>query len=179
MSTAWWSTIDLFKKIFWLLAIPSSLAFIIQPVSTFAGGDVDMDIDTEIEGDTGVGFQFFTHKNLIAFFTIFSWTGLGCIDSGYSQFATLAISVLAGLAMMLVMASRLTESVTLNLKIMLGSEGEVYLTIPANKGGYGKIQIKIEGALRELDAVSKDSQKLKTGTIVKVRTNNILTVTQI
>ena len=189
MNAEWWSNIELFEKIFWILAIPSTLAFLFQLVTTFIGGDMDIDsdIDSEIDGDTGAGFSFFTLKNLIAFFTIFSWTGLGCLDAGLGKFPSIAIAIFAGLIMMTIMASifyfasRLTESGTLNLNNAIGSQGEVYLTIPANKGGFGKIQIKIQGSLRELEALTTDTQDLKTGSIVKVvdvSTNNILTVTQ-
>jgi hypothetical protein len=145
----WWSQLDTFEKIFWAITIPASIAFLIQLVSTFLGGDIeaDLEVDTEIETDHGAGVQFFTIKNLIAFFTIFGWTGIACLDAGVSKGLTVFIALIAGLVMMAIMATifyyanKLTESGSLNLKNALGAEGEVYLTIPANKGGYGKIQI--------------------------------------
>lgn len=185
----WWNQLTSFEKIFWIIAIPATVAFIIQLVTTFLGGDIDADleVDTEIETDHGAGVQFFTVKNLIAFFTIFAWTGIACIDAGLSKGLVVFIAFLAGLAMMTIMATifyyanKLTENGSLDLKNALGAEGEVYLTIPANKGGYGKIQIKVQGALRELEAVTTDNVDLKTGSIAKVidvSTNNILTVTK-
>jgi hypothetical protein len=189
MDTEWWSALDSFEKTFWIIAIPSSFAFLIQLITTFLGGDMDTDtdLDTEVESDTGVGFQFLTIKNLIAFFTIFSWTGIACIDIGLGKSPTIIISLIAGLVMMTIMASifyfanKLTESGSLNLRNAVNAEGQTYLTIPAKKGGYGKIQIKIQGALRDLDAVTKDSTDIPTGTIVKVTevsSNNVLTVTR-
>ena len=50
--------------------------------------------------DGGVGFQFFTFKNIVAFFTIFGWTGVTCVDYGLSTTLTLVISTFAGLIMM-------------------------------------------------------------------------------
>jgi hypothetical protein len=189
MNAEWWSSLESFEKIYWAIAIPASFAFLIQLVATFFGGDADadMDIDAEFDADTGIGFQFFTLKNLIAFFAIFSWTGLACIDAGLSKSATIGISVSSGLAMMVIMASifyfahKLTQSGTLKLSNAIGSEGETYLTIPANKGGYGKVQINIQGALRDLDALTDDAEDIPTGSIIKVvevSSNNILTVTK-
>ncbi|PCJ66574.1 MAG: hypothetical protein COA58_05780 [Bacteroidetes bacterium] len=189
MNAEWWSTLESFDKIFWLIAIPSSVAFLIQLIATFFGGDVDadIDIDAEFDADTGIGFQFFTLKNLIAFFAIFSWTGLACIDADLGKSMTIVISITAGLAMMVVMASifyfahKLTQSGTLKLSNAVGTEGETYLTIPANRSGYGKVQIKIQGALRDLDALTNDNEDIPTGSIVKVvevSSNNILTVTR-
>jgi len=189
MDTSWWGELTSFEKTFWLIAIPATVAFIIQTIITFVGGDFDsdMDIDSEFDGDTGVGFQFFTIKNLIAFFTFFGWTGIACYDLGFSKPMCVILAIIAGASMMFVMAAifyyanRLTEDGSLNLKNAVGAEGEVYLTIPGSKGGFGKIQIQVQGALRELEASTSDVQDILTGSIVKVvsvSTNNMLTVTK-
>ena len=85
--TEWWEGLSVSLKIYWGLAIPFTLFFLLQLVfSFFGGGDVPDDTpDADIEADTGVPFQFFTLKNLVAFFTIFSWTGIACLDSGLSE----------------------------------------------------------------------------------------------
>lgn len=191
MSAEWWSNLETFQKILWVIAVPATVALIIQLILTFIGGDVDADVDldtdAEVEADHGMGFQFFTLKNMIAFFTVFSWTTLGCLDMGMSQLASIGVGIIAGLLIMTVMASifyfagKLQESGSLNMQNALNAEGEVYLTIPKNKEGMGKIQIKIQGSLRELDAVTKDDVDLTRGQIVRVTevsSNNILTVTK-
>jgi hypothetical protein len=76
------------EQVFWLIAIPFTLIFIIQLLMTIIGvssdhgldnfGDSDMNVDS----DAGIGFQFISLKNFIAFFTIFGWTGLACLDGG-------------------------------------------------------------------------------------------------
>mgnify|MGYP000580640094 CR=1 FL=1 len=70
----WFNGLPLFEKIYWFIAIPASLVFLFVLVTTFLGTDVDGDGDIEADGDeTGeIGFQFFTFKNLVGFFTIFS-----------------------------------------------------------------------------------------------------------
>ncbi|MDB9883159.1 hypothetical protein OAD66_08515, partial [Bacteroidia bacterium] len=80
MNSEWWSSLDTIAKVYWIIAIPSGFAFLLQLILTFNGGDVNtyLDIDAEIDGDTGIGFQFFTSKNLVVFFAIFSWVGIAC-----------------------------------------------------------------------------------------------------
>jgi hypothetical protein len=63
---------------------------------------------------------------------------------------------------------RMTSSGTLNLKNAIGKVGEAYLIIPGTRGGFGKVQITVQGSLRELDALTDDAQSIPTGTIVKV-----------
>jgi hypothetical protein len=145
-------------------------------VLAFMGGDSDdmPSSDAEIDADAGIGFQFFTLRNLIAFFTIMSWTGIACIDSGYSNGTTITVSVTAGLVMMSIMATlmyymyKLRESGTLKLSNAVGKRGETYLRIPANKKGFGKIQLTIQGSVHEFNAISAETEEIPTGTIIQV-----------
>jgi hypothetical protein len=45
---------------------------------------------------------------------------------------------------------------------------ETYLRIPAKKGGYGKIQMSIQGSVHEFNAVTSESEEIATGAIVEV-----------
>jgi hypothetical protein len=188
ISEAWESMVFL-EKLYWCFAIPFSLLFVIQLVLTFFGGDmdsmeVDGDADFSIEHDTGIEFQFLSIKNMIAFFTIFGWAGITCIDAGLPNWLTILISTVCGLLMMLIMASivyfmgKLTESGTLDLKNAIGQTGTVYLTIPAHRNGMGKVQIKVQG-LQTLDALTDNDEDIKTGgvvDVVEVINNEILLV---
>ncbi len=46
-------------------------------------------------------------------------------------------------------------------------KGTVYLPIPAERSGEGKVQITIAGAVREFNALT-EGEALKTGTPIKV-----------
>lgn len=167
-----------FEQTYWIIALIGSVIFFIIMISTFIGGSMDSDMledSTEFEADDGgVGFQFFTLKNLIAFFTIFGWTGVVCSGSGLSSGITLIISVVAGLLMMVATSSlfyfmhKLAEDGTLKIKNAIGTIGEVYLPIGANRSKTGKVQIRVQGALRELEALTDENKDLPTGTVVKV-----------
>lgn len=187
--TEWFFNLELFPKIYWGIALLASLVFMIMMILTFMGGETDtLETDMEIESDTGIGFQFITFKNLVGFFTIFGWSGIACIDSDLSKPLTVVISLVSGLLMMFVMAAmfyymrKLNDSGTLNFKNAIGGVGEVYLTIGANRSSIGKAHVRIQGALRELEALTDSKTDLKSGTVIKVKDvtdNGILIVEQL
>ena len=182
----WFNDISSFEQVYWILALVSSLIFIVILIATFVGGDVDTDADAD-GGDMDGGFQFFTFKNLVGFLTIFSWSGLACIRSGQSTGFTIFISVTCGLLMMLAMSTifyllnRLVEDGGMQIANTVGRTGEVYLPIKGKNGGFGKIQISVQGSVHELQAMTNDEEDLQGGTIVqveKVIDNHILVVTR-
>lgn len=175
--STWWFALNGLEKIYWALAIPSTLLFLIQLVTTFLVGDFDSDVpdaDLEVECDGGIGFQFFTFKNMVAFFMLFSWTGIACLDSGYSMLTTIIVSLLSGIAMMTVMAtlfyylSKLHQSGTLKIDRAVGKIGETYLRIPSKRGGFGKIQLTLQGSVHEFDALTDQEEDIPTGTIIQI-----------
>lgn len=183
----WFFEISFFEQVYWVVALLASLIFTVIMVLTFFGGDVDADADVDMDGDVdGAGFQFFTFKNMIGFLTIFGWTGIGCIRSGYSTGVVLGVSIVCGLIMMLAMSalfyfiSGLVESGNMKMENAVGRTGEVYLPIKAKNGGFGKVQINIQGSLHEIQAFTNDAEDLKVGAIVRVEKvvdNHLLLVT--
>ena len=171
----WWDGLQTIEKIYWMIAFPSTFLFFIQLIITFIGGDAEHDFDHDFDADfDGGGFHPFTFKNMVAFFTLFSWSGLASIEGGFSLLITLVISTISGLIMMLIMAflfyyiSKFSHSGTLDLKNAIGQTGDVYLTIPAKKTGMGKVQITVQGQLRTLNAMTADLENIKTGAVIEV-----------
>lgn len=176
----WFSNLEFLSQIYWLTAIIGSLVFSVVMVMAFTGGDAD-----DIDGDIEAGFQFISFKNLVGFFTIFGWSGIACMDAGFSTPLTIIISMICGLLMMVIMAalfffiSKLSDSGTLNYKNALDAVGEVYLTIGEDRSKMGKVNVSVQGSMRELDALTDSLTPLKTGTIIKVvdvTSNGILIV---
>ena len=186
----WFSDLELFSKFYWLITIIGSLVFVIIIIMTFAGLDGADDfesVDTSVDADTGIEFQFITLKNLIGFFTIFGWSGIACIEAGLSKPITVLISVICGLIMMTIMAAmfhfmkKLADSGTLDYKNAIDAIGEVYIPIGANRSKIGKVSVRVQGTLRELEALTDSFTDLKSGTIIKivdVTSNGILIVDQ-
>jgi hypothetical protein len=162
--------------VFWITALIGSTIFLVLFALSMLGADSDayMDTDTEIGMDDGIGIQFFTFKNAMAFFTLFGWTGIACLDNGFSAGVSTAIAFMAGLAMMTLMAflflwiSKLAESGTLKIENAVGNIGEVYLSIGANRSRIGKISIDVQGSKRELSALSDEKEDLKQGEVIRV-----------
>lgn len=180
---------DLFEQIYWAMAIPSTLLMVVILLMTFIGGGVEevADVDTTIESDTGVGFQFFTIKGMIGFFTLFSWSGIACINAGLGIFTTVVISFICGLAMMFLLAvlfymmSKLVESGTLSLKNAVGRIGEVYLPVKSGRANIGQVQINVQGSVRTLQAMTDDAEDMPVGTVIEVKSiisDQILLVTK-
>lgn len=175
--SSWWQSLDSFEQILWGIALLFSLFFLIQTILSFAGGDADTaggDADVSIGDDHGTGHQFFTIKNLIAFFTIFAWTALACYKGGMNKGVSIVIGFAAGSLMVVMMGllfksmNKLKQSGTLQMKNAIGMIAETYLFIPASRNGFGKIHIKVQGSLHELQAITDDAEQIATGRLVKV-----------
>ncbi len=165
------------EQVYWSAAIIGSAVLAIVFLLTFMGGDADADIDADTEfemHDGDVGFQFFSFKNIVAFVTIFGWSGLSCIKGGLSTGLTLVISTIAGLLMMVItgylfyFVHKLAENGKMRVDNAIGQIGKVYLPIGAERSTMGKIHINIQGALRELNAITDDKETLPTGSVIKV-----------
>ena len=72
------------------------------------------------------------------------------------------------MATLFYLMSKMAESGTLNMKNAIGKLGEVYLVIPAKRGGLGKVQLSIQGAIRTLDAITDDQENIPTASIIEV-----------
>lgn len=180
----WFSALDSFAQFFWIIAGIGSLIFVFVIITTFAGIDGGDDFD---DIDTGIEFQFITFKNLVGFFTIFGWIGIASINAGFSRPVTVITAFGCGLLMMAIMAAmfyamrKLTDSGTLDYKNAINSIGEVYLTIGANRSKMGKVSVRVQGTLRELEALTDSLTDLKSGTLIQVTdvtSNGILIVNE-
>jgi hypothetical protein len=105
-----WSEISVFEQAFWIIAIPATVFFLLLLVLTIFGGDADadVDVDTDVDGDIAgdsIPFQFISLKNIVAFFTVFGWSGIGFISMGLSPGQVILFSTLCGLAMMFFLKS--------------------------------------------------------------------------
>ncbi|OPJ56239.1 NfeD family protein [Alkalithermobacter paradoxus] len=182
----WLKEILVFEKIYWYLAIPFTILLIIQLLFSFSDLDSDEDFDIEDDSNCQPVLKLFTVKNLITFFAVFGWSGITLSSAGLTQFATILIStIIAVLVLLLVSAlfyfiSKLAANGTMDIQKAKGSTGEVYLRIPPKRSGIGKVNIKLQGSFRELDAIT-DDEELPRGTIVMVKgvINNVLLVEKI
>ena len=178
--TEWWTSLDLFMKILWCIAIASSLIFIIETVLTFIGADVDMDMDADFDmPDTGFegdpSMNLYTFRNLVNFLLGMSWTAILLNEQIASKALLMVIAFAVGallvfaVMMMFKGLSKMQQSGNIDVyKSAVGCSGKVYLTVPGERKGSGKVQININNSIREYDALTDSEDDLKTGTSIKV-----------
>ncbi|MDX1476172.1 MAG: hypothetical protein R3301_00655 [Saprospiraceae bacterium] len=175
----WWDVLNTPEKVFWLIAIIFSVLFIVQFGLSLLGldADTDVDVDADLDADHGYtldkDFSIFSIRSVIAFFTFFGWTGVYLLSEGKGVGYTVALSALSGgiamsiVAYMIFKFSQLEKSGTINLLHAIDQTGEVYLTIPEQLSGNGKIHVMIDGTLHEVDAQTPGAA-ITTGQKVKV-----------
>ena len=183
MIATWWADLSPVMKLLWGVTLTATLIFIIQTVMTFLGADADstdfdMDVDTSLDGsdlsNIDSGANLYTFRNFVNFFLGFGWTAIILQPSVKSTAVLVIISVLVGIALVaLVMYMfkwlySMQQSGNINVyKAAVGCQGKCYLRIPGERAGEGKVQITIQGAVREYNAVT-DGDEIKTGASVKV-----------
>ncbi|MCR5351327.1 MAG: hypothetical protein K6E35_02375 [Bacteroidales bacterium] len=186
----WWNSLELASKILWAVTLSASLVFIIQTVMTFLGasGDTDFDINTgadlDVEGAESIdaseagnassGMNLLTFRNLINFLLGFGWTAILLQDDISSVSLLLLVATVVGVVLVfLVMLlfkwlTSMQQTGNINVyKSAVDCQGSVYLTIPGERSGEGKVQITINNAVREYAALT-DGPALKTGTRIRV-----------
>lgn len=181
-----WNSLNPFMKVIWSITLIASLIFIIQTIMTFVGADTGADGDFDASFDTDVdiadvdaavgsgGSNLYTFRNFVNFFLGFGWTAVLLNDSIKSRGLLLLFAVLVGIgfvAMVMYLFKWLysmQQTGNINVyKTAVGCTGTVYLTIPAERSGEGKVQITIQGAVREYNALT-EGDALPTGTPIKV-----------
>lgn len=176
--TSWWQELQSFEKILWTIAVLFSFLFLLQTVFSLAGGDADDtsgDSDSYVDNDDGAGYQFFTIKNMIAFFTMFGWVALGAVSGGLSKTSAILMGLGSGALIVFLMAvilknvSRLKYNGVMQTKNAINQTGTTYLFIPAKRSGTGKVHIKVQGTLHELPAMTDDETDIPTGKLIRVK----------
>lgn len=186
----WWNSLSVMMKVLWGITLSASLIFIIQSVMTFLGADTgDTGLDADVSGDLpdgvdtpdgssadvhGSGQGLLTFRNFVNFFLGFGWTAIILQDNISSTGVLMLVSILVGVVLVaLVMLlfkwlSGMQQAGNINVfTAAVGCEGKVYLTIPGERSGSGKVQITINNAVREYEALT-DGETLKTGARIRV-----------
>lgn len=164
-------------KTFWFIALPASIIFILQIVMTFIGIDSHDGTDADFSGhlnDNHAPFQLFSLRNLVNFLLGFSWTGIGFYSTISNHFLLLSLAFTVGFGMLglffviMKQVNKLAEDNSFKITSTIDKTAEVYLTIPENKKGKGKILISVNGSVRELEAITENNTKIETGSVVSV-----------
>lgn len=172
----YFNALDPLLRTFWFIAIPVSLVFVVQTIMTFIGLDSADGIDADFSGHLDhpeTPFQLFSFRNMINFLLGLSWSGISFFKLIENKSLLIAISVAIGIGFILLFfiiikqIQKLAEDNTFQIESTLKKSATVYLRIPAERSGNGKIQISINGSFHELDAIT-DHETIPSGSNVLV-----------
>lgn len=132
--------------------------------------DMDLLDGAETSGDSSFAgdFRIFTIRGIIAFFAIFGWTG-ATLAGKIFPIVVVLIALASGLLAMLIIGylfygmTLLQSSGNIRYENCIDEKGEVYLTIPPNNQGKGKVTIKVQERLIEVNAITYDEKPIKSG----------------
>ena len=174
----WWTSLSTAMQVLWAITLSASLIFVIQTVMTFlelGDHDADFDLDTSDGSfDADPSMNLLTFRNLVNFCLGFGWTAVLMHEKIQSNALLIIVSVIVGILLVTVVMwifkwlSGMQQTGNIDVhKSAVGCEGKVYLAIPGERKGEGKVQITINNAVREYDAVT-DGETIPTGRAIKV-----------
>lgn len=122
----------------------------------------------------GSTLRLLTLQGIVAFLTVFSWSSIAAISTGASAGSSIVLGLILGVVAMFALAKlmqasrKLVENGTVELKNAIGESAKVYLPIPPDGQGEGKVMVQVQGRLMECEAISFSEKGLATGSIVRV-----------
>lgn len=170
------SNMELLHRAFWFIALPASLIFIVQTIMTFIGADASDGTSADFDGDfdgTDTPFQLFSLRNMINFLLGFSWTGISFYNTIKNDLVLILVAFVIGVAfvylffMIMRQLQKLAEDNSFTIQMTIGKTASVYLKIPGEKSGQGKIQISVNGSFHEINAITSGPE-IRTGGMIKV-----------
>jgi hypothetical protein len=174
-------------------AVGAGALFAAQTVMTLVGlgetdldldlGDLDLDVDIDPELDTSSEFQpgsatdarfvgWMSIKAIVSGICIFGLTGLAASRSlapAQTTFIALATgaSTMYAVGWLIHSMHKLQADGSARVESSVGKIGSVYLTIPKNNSGLGKVSVEVQGRTMEYEAVT-EGDALPTGTQVEI-----------
>ena len=146
--------------------------------------DVDAEADADIDTGDGPdaapargadGLRWFTLLGVASLLAVTGWGGLALMEAALPVALAVALALAMGVGAMYLCAlamrgfRRLGERGNLTVTSAVGKFAEVYLPIPPGRAAGGKVMLKMQGRLVELDAVTDGAEALPTGARVVVK----------
>lgn len=183
----WWDSLSLFQQIMFVIAVPSTIIMFIFLILMLVGIDGSDAFDAGDIGDIGSGIdsvndepltslgglKIFTLRGVLAFLSVGGWVAYS-LSSSISNLLSGLIGIVAGAVAAILMAlafkaaMRLESEGNLDYRNSIGKIGTVYIRIPKNRSGSGKINIMLQEQYLEVSAVTDENQDLLKGVSVEV-----------
>lgn len=185
----WWESLTNLQQVFYAIAGVSTVILFLQLVLNLIGLAGDHDIDgagmhADVPDGVDVdhpdltphssGLGLISFRTITAFCVGFGWTGVVTLGSGLAPELSIPIAVFIGLFFVMTVfyimkeIYKLADQGNIDFRNAIGQIGTVYVTVPAKKQGVGQVQVKVQGRLREIPAVTYGDDELATREPVKV-----------
>lgn len=187
----WFMNLDPYLRFYWGIAIFASIVVTIQMVMSFIGmsdidsGNADVDFSTDTDGlDDAGSMHLLTIRNVFYFLLGFGWAGVSLWGTISNAVLLCIVAVLAGCLFVALFIylfrqmMKLQSNGAFNVNDAVGKVCDVYLRIPGNNEGLGKVQISFNGSVQELDARTA-GEPIPSGSkvrVVRVIDKNVLEV---
>lgn len=132
--------------------------------------------------------HLFTFQGIITFLCVFAWSAI--ITYKVSENIPLSLIIgfilgagaMFGVAKVIQASAKLAQNGNIVAKNYLGETGTVYLIIPADGNGHGKVNISLGERYVEFDAITEEETDIPSGAsvrVVDIRSENLLVVERI
>ena len=156
-------------------ALVGGSVLVLQTVMSVFGGDHG-DMHHDAGGDTGdhdSASNWLSIRSVAAFLAFFGLASWGCLKSGWSPLASLAVGLAAGSVMLVAVGllfrlpAKMHSQGNIEPEGAVGKVGHVYLRIPAKNTGKGKITLVLQGRTAEFHACTQGAE-IPTGAEVRI-----------
>ena len=161
----WFIQLDPTLRFYWGIAIFATIVVIIQMTMSFAGmgdidsGDADVDFSTDTDSlDDAGSMHLLSIRNIFYFLLGFGWAGVSLWNSIPNAIILCIAAILVGCLFVGIFIflfrqmMKLQSNGAFNINDAVGKVCDVYLRIPGENQGLGKVQISFNGSVQELDA---------------------------
>jgi hypothetical protein len=131
--------------------------------------------ETGGEGADNAGVVTFLVRGMIAFFTLGGWSGFmfAGIENFHPAFTVLlslafGSAGFVGIVYLVKAILRLQGSGNIETKNSIGKTAKVYIPIPPNREGMGKVTLTLQDRHVELDAMTMETTRIATGEVVTI-----------
>ena len=130
--------------------------------------------DGQLHPDSSWLFGIVTFRTMVTAMAFFGLAGMAALRSGFSSNVSIVLALGAGFAAMYGMywsmraIAGLATSGNERIGNAVGRRGTVYIPIPAENKGGGKIQLSMQNRIVEFQAITAETDRLPTGAKVEV-----------
>jgi hypothetical protein len=178
----WWNNLSNFQQVSFVVAVTASVIMLIFLLLMIIGVD-----DTDFDGIDGpdidvindeplIGFsglRILTLRGILVLISMGAWTSFLLEPIMHWAFAVI-IGVLVGIVSALLVALafkaslKLESTGNLDYKNAIGKDATVYIRVPKNRTGKGKITFNMQERFVEVDAITEDLDDLMPKTSVVI-----------